>query len=84
MFLAFLAFVFCNVNGYIQGRYLTKFGHYDISWLTNPCFVFGAILFVTGMAINIHSDHILRNLRKPGEPGYKVPMGRCVYCICLK
>ncbi|KAH7730682.1 5alpha-reductase I [Aphelenchoides avenae] len=27
------------------------------------------------MAINIHSDHVLRNLRKPGETGYKIPKG---------
>lgn len=27
------------------------------------------------MAINIHSDHILRNLRKPGEKDYKIPKG---------
>ena len=27
------------------------------------------------MAINIHSDSILRNLRKPGETTYKIPRG---------
>ena len=32
-------------------------------------------MFFLGMAINIHSDHILRNLRKPGEKGYKIPRG---------
>jgi steroid 5-alpha reductase family enzyme len=25
--------------------------------------------------INVHSDHILRNLRKPGGIGYKIPRG---------
>ena len=33
-------------------------------------------MFVAGMIINIHSDHILRNLRKPGETGYKIPRGK--------
>lgn len=33
------------------------------------------MLFFTGMAVNIHSDHILRNLRKPGETGYVIPRG---------
>jgi 3-oxo-5-alpha-steroid 4-dehydrogenase 1 len=28
-----------------------------------------------GMWINIQSDGILRNLRKPGETGYKIPRG---------
>lgn len=32
-------------------------------------------MFYTGMAINIHSDHILRNLRKPNEVVYKIPAG---------
>ncbi|VFV34033.1 Hypothetical predicted protein [Lynx pardinus] len=32
-------------------------------------------LWLIGMLINIHSDHILRNLRKPGETGYKIPRG---------
>ena len=33
-------------------------------------------MFLVGMAINIHSDHILRNLRKPGETGYVIPRGK--------
>ncbi len=36
----------------------------------------GTLLFVAGMVVNIHSDHILRNLRKPGETGYKIPQGK--------
>ena len=75
VFVASLAFSFCTLNGYIQARYLTKYAHYETSWLTNPCFVIGVLFFLTGMAINIHSDHILRNLRKPGETGYKIPTG---------
>ena len=35
----------------------------------------GAALFAVGFLINIHSDHVLRNLRKPGEVGYKIPKG---------
>ena len=38
-------------------------------------FVLGIVLFVAGLAINVHSDHILRNLRAPGETGYKIPRG---------
>lgn len=43
------------------------------------CFLFvfdvGVLLFVVGMIINIHSDFILRNLRKPGETIYRIPHG---------
>ena len=75
VFLASLAFLFCAINGYIQARYLTKYAHYEMSWLTNPCFVVGVLSFFTGMTINIHSDYILRSLRKPGETGYRIPRG---------
>ncbi|VDO24072.1 unnamed protein product [Haemonchus placei] len=35
----------------------------------------GVSMFAVGMFINIHSDSILRSLRKPGETGYKIPRG---------
>lgn len=35
----------------------------------------GVALFLAGMAINVHADHVLRTLRKPGETGYQVPFG---------
>lgn len=38
------------------------------------CFV-GLFLFLLGMGINIHSDLLLRQLRKPGEVTYKIPQG---------
>ena len=66
---------FCLMNGYINGRYLAKYAVYDKDYLTSPCFVFGSLMFWIGMAINWHSDDILRNLRKPGDVGYKIPMG---------
>lgn len=37
------------------------------------------MVFFVGMTINIHSDHVLRNLRKPGETGYKIPRGKGQY-----
>ena len=40
----------------------------SLSWL-------GLFLFLLGMAINIHSDSILRGLRAPGESGYRIPHG---------
>ncbi|XP_065833282.1 3-oxo-5-alpha-steroid 4-dehydrogenase 1-like [Oscarella lobularis] len=70
-----LAIMACVVNGYVQGRYLTRFGNYPNDWITSWNFVLGIIIFFVGFAINLHSDHILRNLRKPGETGYKIPRG---------
>ncbi|KAK2567432.1 3-oxo-5-alpha-steroid 4-dehydrogenase 1, partial [Acropora cervicornis] len=48
-FLAFLAFVFCIYNGYLQARYLTQFAYYEKTWLLNPCFIFGGVFtYVSG------------------------------------
>lgn len=72
----FLALVFCVVNGYLQGGYLLYHAPRSVDGCyTIPLFIIGLVLFFTGMAVNIHSDHILRNLRKPGETGYVIPRG---------
>ncbi|XP_024434305.2 3-oxo-5-alpha-steroid 4-dehydrogenase 1 isoform X2 [Desmodus rotundus] len=70
-----LAFVFCTYNGYLQSRYLSQYAEYADDWVTDPRFLTGFALWLVGMLINIHSDHILRNLRQPGETGYKIPRG---------
>eukprot|EP00466_Bigelowiella_natans_P001086 jgi/Bigna1/136171/aug1.32_g10879 len=70
-----LAFGFCVWNGYNQTTWLMQSHVYGAEWVNDFRFVGGLILAATGMAINVHSDHILRNLRKPGETGYRVPQG---------
>jgi len=65
------AFQFCLCNGVLQYMFLneTKFFHSHLAGLV------GMLMFVCGMMLNIHSDHILINLRKPGDTGYKIPNG---------
>ncbi|XP_025061585.1 3-oxo-5-alpha-steroid 4-dehydrogenase 1 [Alligator sinensis] len=70
-----LAFIFCLLNGYLQGRSLSNYAEYPSDWLKHPCFIVGFAGWLIGMVINIHSDHILRSLREPGETGYKIPKG---------
>ncbi|MBN3290332.1 S5A1 dehydrogenase, partial [Polypterus senegalus] len=70
-----LAFVFCTYNGYLQTRHLSHFAVFPRDWITSPCFIIGFILWLAGMIINVHSDQVLRNLRKPGETGYRIPRG---------
>jgi protein-S-isoprenylcysteine O-methyltransferase Ste14 len=70
-----LAVFFNVVNGYLNGRWLTVFGTYDPNWLTDPRFLGGAALMAVGFAINLQADETLRNLRAPGESGYKIPQG---------
>jgi 3-oxo-5-alpha-steroid 4-dehydrogenase 1 len=68
--------IFNILNGYLNGRYLFYFAPvYDTSWLIGPRFITGTIIFFTGYVINIYSDHLLRNLRKPGDSAYKIPFG---------
>lgn len=75
-FLSFaLAIVFCTYNGYMQIRYLSHYAEYPTGWVTHPCFVTGSLLWLLGWLVNMYSDHILRNLRNPGETGYKIPRG---------
>jgi len=38
-------------------------------------FLAGVSLFIAGFGLNLHSDHVLRSLRAPGETGYRIPFG---------
>ncbi|KAH3850894.1 3-oxo-5-alpha-steroid 4-dehydrogenase 1-like [Dreissena polymorpha] len=71
----FLALVFCFVNGYLQSAFLLFHADYGNNWWTRTHIWIGVVIFFAGMFINIQSDHILRNLRQPGETGYKIPKG---------
>ncbi len=60
--------VFNVGNGYLNGRYLFTLGPpLEATWLYDPRFVVGALLFWCGYALNQHSDRILIELREPGE-----------------
>jgi protein-S-isoprenylcysteine O-methyltransferase Ste14 len=73
---AAMGFIFTATNSYLNGRWLFTLGpEYGPGWLVDPRFVAGAALFLGGFAINQHADHVLFNLRKPGETGYKIPRG---------
>ncbi|XP_043551380.1 3-oxo-5-alpha-steroid 4-dehydrogenase 2-like [Chiloscyllium plagiosum] len=74
IFFVLKCFVFCALNGYLQGHNLIYCTKYN-SWTTDFRFLFGMMLFLLGMAFNIHSDHLLRKLRKPGDTSYKIPKG---------
>jgi len=72
--LIFFAILFNVINGYLNGRYLFHFSTpYNINWLFDPRFIIGTLIFITGISINIHSDHVLRSLRKSGGTDYKIP-----------
>lgn len=71
-----LGMVFNLANAWFQSRWLNTLGPgYELSWLTDPRFLVGAALFLVGFGLNVSSDAILRNLRAPGETGYRIPEG---------
>ena len=70
-----MAICFNGWNAYINARFISHVGNYDLAWLSTPQFLAGAALFLTGMAINVWADTVLLRLRRPGETGYKVPRG---------
>lgn len=71
-----MGLVFNTLNAYLIGGWLygqAPSGKYELSWLWSPQFIIGLLLFIAGMAINMHSDHVIRNLRKPGDTRHYIP-----------
>lgn len=64
-----IAFVFCMVNGWLQGSYLFQSpdaAAYPSDWLHSWRVRVGLALFAFGWCANQHADYVLRNLR--GRP----------------
>jgi steroid 5-alpha reductase family enzyme len=62
------------VNGFLQCGGITQFDPPGSSF-QGPRFWIGIFIWAAGSISNIHCDHLLRSLRKPGESGYKIPYG---------
>lgn len=63
-------------NGLMQGTWifsLSPADMYTMDWLSTPQFIVGTCLFFGGMIVNIHSDQIIRSLRKPGDRNHYLP-----------
>ena len=72
------AVLFNTLNAYMQGGwlfYVSPVDYYSADWLTSLPFLSGTALFLFGMGVNIHSDRIIRNLRKPGDTAHYLPRG---------
>ena len=68
--------VFNVLNAIMQGGwifYVSPENMYELSWLLSPQFIIGTLIFFAGMLINIHSDYVIRNLRKPGDTRHYLP-----------
>ena len=73
-----MGMVFNTLNAVMQGGwifyYAPEMGYYD-GWMSKPFFYIGAAVFLFGMITNIHSDYVIRNLRKPGDTKHYIPKG---------
>lgn len=71
-----MGLVFNTLNAYLIAGWLfaeAPAGTYTADWLKSPQFILGTIVFFTGMGINLHSDHVIRHLRKPGDTKHYIP-----------
>ena len=71
-----MGLVFNILNAYMIGGWLFEMapsGMYTTAWFHSPQFIIGLLVFFLGMGINLHSDHVIRNLRKPGDTKHYIP-----------
>jgi len=77
-----MGIVFNVLNGFMQAGGIFWFppeGYAEgWAWLLRPQSLLGLLVFVVGMGINLHSDHVIRHLRKPGDTKHYLP-GRGLY-----
>ena len=68
--------VFNTLNAFMQGGwlfYVSPVDFYPAGWVRSLPFIAGVVIFAVGMYINIQSDGIIRNLRKPGDTAHYLP-----------
>jgi len=70
-----------TLHGYLNGSWVSQYGdHLNITWISDPRFIIGIIMYYSGLYLNIHSDRIIRNLRskdeiESGKKVYRIPFG---------
>ena len=68
--------LFNSINGFLLGEslfHLVSDTFYTAAWFGQPLSVAGLFLFFLGMAVNLHSDHVIRNLRPAGDTRHYLP-----------
>ena len=74
-----MGMAFNTLNALMQGGwifYVSPEGYYA-DWFAKPYIYVGGAMFLAGMAVNLHSDHMIRNLRKPCYTRHYIPAGGC-------
>ncbi len=73
-----MGIVFNVLNGMMQAGGLFWFNEkiptgIGFAYLLEPYAWIGIVLFFVGMGINLHSDHVIRHLRQPGDTRHYLP-----------
>ncbi|HNX22140.1 MAG TPA: DUF1295 domain-containing protein [Bacteroidales bacterium] len=82
----FMGVSFNILNAFMQGYWIfhvaylpdfpALFVKYGTAWFYSLPFIAGTLLFITGFIINLHSDYIIRHLRKdPNDTKHYFPKG---------
>jgi steroid 5-alpha reductase family enzyme len=71
-----LGIAFNTLNAYTNALWIGSLGIYAMDWIIDPRFLLGIALFFGGWIGNLHSDTMLRNLRRDNKIGYKIPNGK--------
>ncbi|CAA0079061.1 Uncharacterised protein [BD1-7 clade bacterium] len=70
-----------SLHGYLNAVWISQLStQLTDAWLTDPRFIIGMIIYLTGFTLNVHSDAIIRNLRSKeeverGDKVYRIPQG---------
>lgn len=72
-----MGMLFNTLNALMQGGWIFYLApaDYYADWLSKPPFWIGAAIFFAGMTVNLRSDAIIRNLRRPGDTRHYIPRG---------
>ena len=72
-----MGIVFNVINGFLIGTSLFVFPpslfNEGAAYLSHPTSIVGIVIFFIGMVINLHSDHVIRHLRQPGDTRHYLP-----------
>lgn len=75
--IALMGLTFNCINAYLIGAWLFELAPegYYAGWMSDWRLWLGMVIFFLGMGINLQADHIVRNLRKPGDKRHYIPRG---------
>lgn len=73
-----MGMIFNTLNAVMQGGWIfylgPEQGYYD-GWMAKPYIYIGIAVFLFGFVTNLHSDYIIRHLRKEGDTKHYIPRG---------